>query len=702
MRLIPGVLAVVVLSEAARLVLGRTIDIKWTLGEKYAPIEATIGDTLNFAYRAGIHDVWSLPEDSCNFEAGSRLDSAGSSSYTLQLNKSGTYYYGCSTVGHCDAGQILLVNVRGSETSTVDQIDVEQEDPAKDEGGFCSPPVLMNESSEIYQVSCRSKGLALSPGDNIYPNIVLPSPYPKNGVVLLETVSAEIVDQTGRPVPLSDVYLHHTFGDYRFIPGEGSEVRGSPMRNVLDPPYGMLVNGSEFQDDIAREVNLHVINTIGVPKEEIKKCIECWCEETDVFVGSIGCCKKCNSTSTDGPRQYFLSYNVTYRSASDEDMDAIIPVTHIAYDVNGGVEYSIEADGKGSEDVVERTFAADNFCPQDGEFSIVRCWAHQHIGGKCITVSDPTTGKVICKSCPVYGTEEGVPGNEKGYLVAMTEDRLTEPYPLQPGQKIRVEAVYDSSEDYGGVMSILVVGFADFNAKSECNIDFGGFIQPKQGIVDIDADELLESLDSRVAAIPESCTEITALMQDLVVPCMPFGLATILGSSLGESDKGQCCKLFNEDDNIINRIAQAGLSEIDNAACACPLGELLRYGIETGTLGGLFSIPDICQGRDPQSGLVDAVYIALNSLFGPRCPELMSALEAMSSEDDSQEENGVAPEQQQATDDASIDDTDAKSDLEPTTSSQNASETTSSVSSSSPVHNLSSATFLLVLLSLLL
>ena len=204
-------------------------------------------------------------------------------------------------------------------------------------------------------------------------------------------------------------------------------------------------------------------------------------------------------------------------------------------------------------------------------------------------------------------------------------------------------------------------------------------MQPKQGTVDIDADELLENLNSRLAAIPESCTEITTLMQDLVVPCVPFGLATVLGSSLGESDKAQCCQLFNEDDNIVNRIAQAGLSEIDNVACSCPLGELLRYGIETDTLGGLVSIPEICQGRDPQDGLVDAVYIALNSIFGPRCPELMSALEAMSSEDDSQEANGTIPEQQQTDIDALVDDPDAASDLEPTVSSPNASETSLSV-----------------------
>jgi len=186
-------------------------------------------------------------------------------------------------------------------------------------------------------------------------------------------------------------------------------------------------------------------------------------------------------------------------------------------------------------------------------------------------------------------------------------------------------------------------------------------------------------------------------MQELVIPCMPFGLATILGSSLGESDKGQCCRLVNEDDNVFNRIVQAGLSEIGNAACACPLGELLRYGIETGTLGGLVSIPDICQGRDPQGGLVDAVYVALNSVFGPRCPELMSALEAMSSENDSQEDNSIAPEQQRATEDASIG-PDADPDLQSTSSPEKTSEISPSGSSLSPMHDLSSPMLLLVLL----
>ena len=46
------------------------------------------------------------------------------------------------------------------------------------------------------------------------------------------------------------------------------------------------------------------------------------------------------------------------------------------------------------------------------------CWSHQHIGGACARMYDNATGTLICESCPVYGTEAGVPGNEKGRVAA--------------------------------------------------------------------------------------------------------------------------------------------------------------------------------------------------------------------------------------------------------------------------------------------
>ena len=59
----------------------------------------------------------------------------------------------------------------------------------------------------------------------------------------------------------------------------------------------------------------------------------------------------------------------------------------------------------------------------------------------------------------------------------MSPDVLTTPYVLQPGQVVRTEASYNTSQPYAGVMSVLVVVMANFSAKPECNIDFAGFIQ---------------------------------------------------------------------------------------------------------------------------------------------------------------------------------------------------------------------------------
>ena len=68
MRLIPCVLALVLFSGATRLVLGRNIDITWTLGENYAPIDAAIGDTLvRFMIRDCIILAWFAMDDETRF-----------------------------------------------------------------------------------------------------------------------------------------------------------------------------------------------------------------------------------------------------------------------------------------------------------------------------------------------------------------------------------------------------------------------------------------------------------------------------------------------------------------------------------------------------------------------------------------------------------------------------------------------------------
>lgn len=72
---------------------------------------------------------------------------------------------------------------------------------------------------------------------------------------------------------------------------------------------------------VARRMNIHLINTVGVAPDHIAPCIECWCLDTAAafqqnYRGGTACCSpldcptpRANETAT----VYFLQYNVTYR-----------------------------------------------------------------------------------------------------------------------------------------------------------------------------------------------------------------------------------------------------------------------------------------------------------------------------------------------------------------------------------------------------
>ena len=67
---------------------------------------------------------------------------------------------------------------------------------------------------------------------------------------------------------------------------------------------------------------------------------------------------------------------------------------------------------------------------------------HLHTGA--INISLSVNGRRICTSYPTYGTEDGVPGNERGYLVAMSPCVDTsQPYLLlKQGATATVDAYY--------------------------------------------------------------------------------------------------------------------------------------------------------------------------------------------------------------------------------------------------------------------
>ena len=284
---------------------------------------------------SGLHDVWAVPSSACDFEAAGAalLAPTTDSAFTQALTEPGTFYFSCSITGHCEAGMLLTVNVAAAGGAGAPAA-APTEPSASNNTGACSPPVI-DTATGLVSVSCLSPAISMSPGYNVFPDLLMPSPYPADASVAQRTLSGQVVDAAGRAVPLSEVYLHHLFADYRFLSGEGTEVRRSPLRTALPAPYALVVDGAEFAAPTRRYANVHVINTVGVGAADIKACVECWCPNTDPPTGSIGCCAKCPSNSTAPKQDYFLQYNVTYSPMTQALAATVSPVLKFGLDVHG-------------------------------------------------------------------------------------------------------------------------------------------------------------------------------------------------------------------------------------------------------------------------------------------------------------------------------------------------------------------------------
>lgn len=66
----------------------------------------------------------------------------------------------------------------------------------------------------------------------------------------------------------------------------------------------------------------------------------------------------------------------------------------------------------------------------------------------------------------------GEAGNEKGYVVKMTDDTLATPYKIMPGTRVRLESAYDGTSRRTGVMGcvplnvLLSLSLSSFPARA--------------------------------------------------------------------------------------------------------------------------------------------------------------------------------------------------------------------------------------------
>ncbi|KAF5479802.1 hypothetical protein F2P56_000593 [Juglans regia] len=88
----------------------------WASGQKFK-----VGDQLVFKYTSGLHSVIELASESAykNCDIGSALDSKNSGSDVVKLNKAGTRYFACGTLGHCNQGmKVKITTITGNAPSS--------------------------------------------------------------------------------------------------------------------------------------------------------------------------------------------------------------------------------------------------------------------------------------------------------------------------------------------------------------------------------------------------------------------------------------------------------------------------------------------------------------------------------------------------------------------------------------------------------
>merc|ERR550532_745132 len=206
----------------------------------------------------------------------------------------------------------------------------------------------------------RSEALPLKAGEVAFTNpakTLLTFPTPGGEYSIVKFGVAEIVDEAGTSVPLSEVYLHHwlIFNDNRpnlgvcggylkYNFGIGAESRGTPVE--FPDGYGWVSDSSDVWG-----ANIHILRTVDLKvntnsSQALKECIECWPGQGKpaCHTASFACCTDGSFCPTNGvvqnTKNYYFQYTVHYTT----DLSIIKPLHVVVLDAsNCQVETNIEA-----------------------------------------------------------------------------------------------------------------------------------------------------------------------------------------------------------------------------------------------------------------------------------------------------------------------------------------------------------------------
>jgi hypothetical protein len=303
------------------------------------------------------------------------------------------------------------------------------------------------------------------------------------GKFAVRRFAAEIVDEAMNPVPLDEVYLHHWViyteryigpcphrqDTYRelggFYFGVGAETRNT--FNEVKKPYGFVFNGEKWY------ANIHVLRTSLV--DDVQSCVECHCWDGS-GAGGIRCCQdhsRCRmdigQANANDTKPYFLKYTIDYVSVDEQNRtvagDQVIPVEMHLYDVTDcNYEYSVPKCDSQWPRNTECLHQLNRSYVFDKDYEIVSAQPHQHIGAveyHSYIIDGVTGAKTeLCKGVPRYGTEPGVPGNELGYVVSISQCFFNphNAVRVKKGDMIFVNSIYQSDVAHDGVMGLLLIG----------------------------------------------------------------------------------------------------------------------------------------------------------------------------------------------------------------------------------------------------
>lgn len=233
-----------------------------------------------------------------------------------------------------------------------------------------------------------------------------------SGAFGLKAARFDIVDGAGQPVSVHDVHLHHVVftssaGKDALCPGRAERFMASGMeRTPIDlwGPYTYLVGAEDKWGAI-----YHVMNMTppGTPA-----------------------------------KTFYIQYTLTYQpGATATNSRGVMPLFQ---DVTGCGNSEFDVPGGGGPGSVY-TKSRDWTAPREG--MAVFTGGHLHMGGRDITLSDATTGQVLCTGTAKYHDR---PRHLSSINPCLLHERV------RTGHKYRVSARYDNAAPLDDVMGIML------------------------------------------------------------------------------------------------------------------------------------------------------------------------------------------------------------------------------------------------------